>query len=338
MIPRNLTWAATKATRTAGANRPTTTARPGLGPSRASAKRSRARGSSIPRPSLRPGRICAAWTGCWPRAAWANFPKSSMATRPMPNGAATRRPGPRPRLSGYGSSCVHGRSPGARQCLSRPDQNFFNHRPVRQLDGKQNARSDIFGLQHFLARFHGRRLWALVEQWRVDVAGEDGAGPNPIAALLDVDGLGEAREAEFGHDVRGAGFRIRQFARVGDNIHNGAGFSLAHQGQESLEAVVGAVQIGVDHAMIILQGEEFEAAPGSVRAGGVHEHFDRAEIRQDPPSDLLHAAAWRTPRNFPAARPTGSPRPTLPRRRGRPARAPRRGSSARTGADCGWRR
>src|SRR5713101_6910064 len=274
MIPTNLTWAATKATRTAGANRPTTTALPGLGPSRASAKRSRARGSSIPRPSPRPGLIFAAWTGCWPRAAWVSFPKSSMATRLMRSGAATRRPGPRPRPCGYGSSCTPARSPGSRECLSRPDQNFFDHGALRQLNGEQNARRDIFGLQHFLARFDGRRLRSLVEQWRVDVTGEDGAGPNPIAPLLDVDGLGEAREAELGHDVRGASLRVRQFAGVGDNVHDGAGFSFAHGGQERLEAVVGAVQIGVDQAMIILQGEQFQAAPGRVRAGGVHEQLD----------------------------------------------------------------
>src|SRR5258708_5812247 len=246
MIPRSLTWVATKATRTPGANRLTTTAPPGLGPSRVFAKRSPARGSSIPRPSPLLGLTFAAWTGCWRRAAWVSFPKSSMATRLMRNGAATRRPGPRPRPCGYGSSCTPGRSPGARKCLSRPDQNFFDHRALRQLNGEQNARRDIFGLQHFLARFHGGRLRALVEQWRVDVTGEDGAGPNPIAALLNVDGLGEAREAELGHDVRGASFWVRLFARVGDNVHDGAGFSFAHGGQERLETVVGAVQIGFD--------------------------------------------------------------------------------------------
>src|SRR6266849_1866155 len=237
MIPRNLTWVATKATRTPGANRPTTTAPPGLGTSRVSAKRSHARGSSIPRPSPLLGLIFAAWTGCWPRAALVNFPRSSMATRPMRSGAATHRPGPRPRPCGYGSSCTPARSPGARKCLSRPDQNLFDHRALRQLDGEQNARRDIFRLQHFLARFHGRRLRSLVEQWRVDVTGEDGAGPNPIAALLDVDGLGEAREAELGHDVRGASLRVRLFAGVGDNVHDGAGFSFAHRGQKRLEAV-----------------------------------------------------------------------------------------------------
>src|SRR6266446_407302 len=220
MIPRNLTWVATKAMRTPGANRHTTTAPPGPGPSRVSAKRSRARGSSIPRPSPLLGLTFAAWTGCWPKDAWVSFPKSSMATRPMPNGAATRRPGPRLRPCAYGSSCTPGRSPGARKCLSRPDQNFFDHCALRQLNGEQNAGRDIFGLQHFLARFDGRRLRALVEQWRVDVTGEDGAGPDPVAALLDVDGLGEAREAELGHDVGGARLRIGQFAGVGDNVHN----------------------------------------------------------------------------------------------------------------------
>src|SRR5260370_12523303 len=228
MYRRNLTWAATKATRTPVANRLTTTAPPGPGPSRVFAKRSRALGSSIPRLSPLLGLTFAAWTGCWPRAAGVSFTKSSMATRPMRSGAATRRRGPRPRPCGYGNSCTPARSPGARKCLSRPDQNFFDHRALRQLNGEQNARRDIFGLQHFLARFHGGRLRALVQAWRVDVTGEDGAGPNPIAPLLAVDGLGEAREAELGHDVRGASFWVLLFARLGDNVHDGAGFSFAH--------------------------------------------------------------------------------------------------------------
>src|SRR5260370_19284434 len=274
MYRRNLTWAATKRRRTPGANRLTKTAPHGLGPSRVFARRSPARGSSIPRPSPLLGLTFAAWTGCWRRAAWVSFPKSSMATRLMRNGAAMRRPGPRPRPCGYGNSCTPARSPGARKRLPRPDQNFFDDRALRQLNGDQNARRDIFGLQHFLARFHGRRLRSLVEQWRVDITGEDGAGPNPIAPLLDVDGLGEAREAELGHDVRGASLRVRLFAGVGDNVHDGAGFSFAHCGQESLEAVVGAVQIGVDQAMIILQGDQFPPPPRPFPAAGLHDHFD----------------------------------------------------------------
>ena len=52
------------------------------------------------------------------------------------------------------------------------------------------------------------RLGALFEQGRVDVAGEDGAGADAVAAFLGVDRLGQPALAELPGDVRRAGLGV----------------------------------------------------------------------------------------------------------------------------------
>jgi hypothetical protein len=53
-----------------------------------------------------------------------------------------------------------------------------------------------------------------------------------------------------------------------------------HVGKESLDTVVGAVEVRVDHRVIIVGGEDFEGAARCIGAGGVDQHVDVAEFLQ----------------------------------------------------------
>ena len=79
------------------------------------------------------------------------------------------------------------------------------------------------------------------------------------------------------------------FAGVGHDIDDGAGASGAHAGQEGLDAVIGPVEVGIDHGPIILEGEHLEGAARGVGAGGIHQHFHLAEAGQNPARGILHS-------------------------------------------------
>src|SRR5262249_11751424 len=62
----------------------------------------------------------------------------------------------------------------SRACtLARADQQFLDHRAMRQRHRQLDAFGDVLRLEHVGAGFGRRRLRALGEDGRVDVAGED---------------------------------------------------------------------------------------------------------------------------------------------------------------------
>src|SRR5204863_7282308 len=57
--------------------------------------------------------------------------------------------------------------------------------------------------------------------------------------------------------------------------------------QERLYAVIGPVEIRVDHRMVIFEREHFERALRSIGSGGIHEDVDFLEFRQDTGGQLF---------------------------------------------------
>ena len=89
----------------------------------------------------------------------------------------------------------------------------------------QAARSSGWSMR---ARASGeRRLRTLVEQRRVDVARADRARAHAVAALLGVDLLRQAHQAELRRDVRRAREIPRGFADIGVDVDDRPGLALA---------------------------------------------------------------------------------------------------------------
>ena len=114
------TGADTRVMRTPSANRPITTAPPGPGPCRPTARRSRWHGTGPPPPWPPRAPAWEAWRASWKPAAWGRSPRSSMATPRTPRADATPKPGPPPKPCGSGNSWKKPQAP-------QPEPQAFLH-------------------------------------------------------------------------------------------------------------------------------------------------------------------------------------------------------------------
>ena len=106
----------------------------------------------------------------------------------------------------------------------------------------------------------------------------------PCAALLGVDLLRQAASARTSTTRRPAPARSRaDLADVGVDVDDRPGPARAHAGQERADAVVGAVEVGGQHRVPVVERQRLEAAPRHVDAGGVDEDVDLRRTAPAPP-------------------------------------------------------
>src|SRR5205085_3477206 len=89
--------------------------------------------------------------------------------------------------------------------------------------------------------------------------------------------LGQAEQSEFGNYVCRPGFGAALPGRIGNNVDDRSRAALTHGGQKSLEAKVGAGEVGLDQLTIFLERQFAETAGGSVSPGGINEYLDLSE-------------------------------------------------------------
>ena len=76
-----------------------------------------------------------------------------------------------------------------------------------------------------------------------------------VAVLVNAAGTNIPRRslAELGEHVGGAALGAGLFAGLGDDVDDGAGLAGTHLRQESLGAVIGAVEVGINDGVVVLQ-------------------------------------------------------------------------------------
>ena len=163
----------------------------------------------------------------------------------------------------------------------RTHEQFLDDGALGQRDGEPHARGDVGGAHHFGARLGGRWDRTFVQQIGVDIAGKNGAGAEPVGALLGVERLGETGEAKFRGDVGDAGLRAGFETRLGVDENEGTGAARAHGREQRLYAIDGAVEIGRHELVIRGEWQLGPAAARGVGAGGVDEGIDLAEACED---------------------------------------------------------
>ena len=113
-----------------------------------------------------------------------------------------------------------------------------------------------------------------------------------MGTFLGVDGLIQSGHTELAHHVGGSGLGAGLLAGVGDDVDDGAALARAHLGEKRLHDVVRAVEVGVHHRVVVVEGEDFERTPGRIGARGVDHDFDVLEFSENGGGDLRHGGLF----------------------------------------------
>ena len=131
-------------------------------------------------------------------------------------------------------------------------------------------------------RLGRRRLGTLVEQRRVDLAGKHRARPNAGVAFFGIDRRRQSGESELRCRIRRPRHLVRPQPRIGDDIDDCPAAGLSHRGQEGVDALKCADQVGVDQFSEVFDRQIRQRPSGDVHARGVHQYGRIAEILAHP--------------------------------------------------------
>ena len=110
----------------------------------------------------------------------------------------------------------------------------------------------------------------------LDDVGVDGADLNAFGGEFGAEGLAEAGDGEFAGGVGGV-VGHREFSGNGADVDDGAGFLGEEVGENGVDGVDVAPEVGVDDFVPVFEGEFFGGA-GAVDAGVVDEYVELTEL------------------------------------------------------------